>query len=185
MQTFISILRGINVSGQKKILMSDLKTLYESLKFKDIITYIQSGNVIFKADTKLFDEELAKKIEKLILKKYGFIVPVIIRRIEEMENIISINPFLKEKNINVEKLHITLLAETPKRENSESLKNIDYSPDKFVIIGKEIFLYCPINYGETKLSNKFFENKLKVSATTRNWKTINKLVEIAANKSSS
>ncbi|MEJ7676829.1 MAG: DUF1697 domain-containing protein [Segetibacter sp.] len=85
MKTFISILRGINVSGQKKILMTDLKVLYESLKFKDVITYIQSGNVIFKTSIELSDVELAEKIEQAIYQKYNFDVPVIIRSVEEIE----------------------------------------------------------------------------------------------------
>ncbi len=97
-----------------------------------------------------------------------------------MENILSINPFLKQSDINIDKLHITFLSETPEKEKLKSIAQFDYAPDKFMIIGKEVFLYCPINYGETKLSNKFFENKLNVSATTRNWKTVNKLVELAS-----
>ncbi len=181
MHTFISILRGINVSGQRKILMADLKALYENLKFKDVITYIQSGNVIFKTSEKSSNQSLSLLIEKAILKQYKFDVPVIVRSIEEIENTIAINPFLKEKNINIEKLHVTFLAETPTQINLDSLKNINYPPDKFIVIDKEVFLYCPDNYGETKLSNKFFETKLKVAATTRNWKTINKLVEISNN----
>jgi len=179
MQTYISILRGINVSGQKKIQMTDLKALYEDLEFKNITTYIQSGNVIFKAN-KQRDKVLAKKIEDAIYAKYSFKVPVIIRSVEEMKNTIAINPFLK-KNINEEKLHLTFLAETPDKAKVDSIKNLDYSPDKFIIIGKEIFLYCPNGYGITKLSNNFFENKLRVNATTRNWKTVNKLVEMADN----
>ncbi len=180
MQTFISILRGINVSGQKKILMADLKALYESLKFKEVITYIQSGNVIFRSDGKLSDLELAKKIETAIYKKYSFNVPVIIRSVEEIRKIISINPLLKEKNIYIDRLFVSFLSEIPNQLNLESIKMIDYSPDRFTIIGKEAFLYVPESYGETKLSNTFFENKLKVTATTRNWKTVNKLLEIAA-----
>ena len=101
MQTFISILRGINVSGQKKIRMADLKKLYESLGFSDVKTYIQSGNVIFKSDSKSSDIELAKKIEKAISAKYHFEVPVIIRASAELKNIISQNPFVKEKNIDL------------------------------------------------------------------------------------
>ncbi|HXL56115.1 MAG TPA: DUF1697 domain-containing protein, partial [Chitinophagaceae bacterium] len=97
MKIYISMLRGINVSGQKKIQMIDLKALYEALKFKDVTTYIQSGNIIFKANEKIFDENLAIKIEEAIYKKYNFNVPVIIRSVEEMENIISVNPFLKER----------------------------------------------------------------------------------------
>lgn len=179
METFISILRGINVSGQKKILMTDLKALYENLKFTDVKTYIQSGNVIFKSNEKLSDLEFAKKIEEDIYKNYDFQVPVIIRRIDEMKHIISANPFLKEENIDVKKLHITFLSEIPDKENVESIEKIDFSPDKFVIHGKEIYLYIPNSYAETKLPNNFFEKKLKVKATTRNWNTVNKLSEMA------
>jgi len=178
MQTYISILRGINVSGQKKIQMTDLKALYENLKFKNVSTYIQSGNVIFKRKRQS-DEVLAKKIQNAIYEKYSFEVPVIIRNVEELKNTIATNPFLKEKNINEEKLHITFLEKLPDKAKVHIIKNIDYSPDKFIIIDKEIFLYCPNGYGITKLSNNFFENNLKVTATTRNWKTVNKLVEIA------
>ena len=180
MQTFISILRGINVSGQKKILMADLKTLYEKLKFKDVNTYIQSGNVSFKTNEKLSDTQLAEKIEKAIHKKYNFLVPVVIRNREELKKIISSNPFLKDKNIDVEKLHITFLSDTPVKSSVESIEGIDFSPDKFIIKEKEIYLHIPESYGETKLSNNFFEKKLNVTATTRNWNTVNKLLEMTS-----
>lgn len=179
MQTFISILRGINVSGQRKILMADLKTLYESLKFKEIKTYIQSGNVVFKSDSKISDIQLARKIEKAIFTKYNFEVPVIIRTKEELEKIVSQNPFVKEKNIDLKKLHVTFLSESPANEKVELVKEINFLPDRFAIKGKEIYLHIPGSYGETKLSNKFFEDKFKVSATTRNWNTVNKLFEMA------
>lgn len=179
MQTFISILRGINVSGQKKILMADLKILFESLHFKKIATYIQSGNVVFKSDLKSSDIQLAEKIEKAICAKYNFEVPVIIRTKEELEKIISQNPFIKEKNIDLKKLHVTFLSEAPDKEKIDQIKQADFLPDRFVVKGKEIYLHIPGSYGETKLSNKFFENKLKVSATTRNWNTVNKLFEMA------
>lgn len=97
LEVFVSILRGINVNGQKKILMSDLKALYEKLGFKDVATYIQSGNVVFKSNQKLPDTELAKKVEEAILKKYDFEVPVIIRSEEEMKKTISSNPFFERK----------------------------------------------------------------------------------------
>lgn len=179
MQTFISILRGINVSGQKKILMAELKAIYESLKLKDIITYIQSGNVIFKSEKSLSDLEFAAKIEKAIYKKYGFEVPVIIRNKDEIQKIISINPFLKEKNMEEKRLYVTFLSEIPTKKNIESIKSFDFSPDQFLIIGKEVYLCVPNGYGETKLSNNFFEKKLKVNATTRNWNTVRKLLELA------
>ncbi len=182
METFISILRGINVSGHRKIPMVDLKSLYEKSGFKDVITYIQSGNVIFKTDKKFTNESLGKILEKKINEKFNLDVPVIMRQLEEMKNILSINPFLKINNVNIEKLHVTFLDKIPSLSELQKIKEYDYSPDKFIINDKEVFLYCPGGYGKTKLSNNFYENKLKVRATTRNWKTINKLVELASGK---
>src|SRR6476661_2184057 len=98
---YISILRGINVSGQKKIVMAELRKLYESLGFTDVQTYIQSGNIVFQFK-KETDVKLAHKIETAIEKQFGFEVPVIIRTKEELEHISSDNPFLKQKNIDVE-----------------------------------------------------------------------------------
>ena len=179
METYISILRGINVSGQKKILMTDLKALYETLGFENVSTYIQSGNVIFTTRKLLLNKDLTKKIEEAIFKKYDFDVPVIIRTGDEMEKVLAANPLLKEKNINVEKFHATFLEEEPSPEKIKLTRDLDYSPDKFRILGKEVYLYCPNGYGSTKLSNIFFESKLKVKATTRNWKTVNQLVVLA------
>lgn len=181
MQTYISILRGINVSGQKKILMKDLKGLYAGLGFKDVTTYIQSGNIIFKADKKYSDWKLSKMIESAIHQKYHFTVPVIIRSIEELEKVLNSNPFFKSASAEIESLYVTFLEDFPEKKHSEETINFPTSHDKFIISGKEIFLYVPSGYGETKLSNSFFEKKLHVTATTRNWKTVNKLAELAKN----
>lgn len=157
--------------------MTELKALYESLGFTDVITYIQSGNVIFKYK-KESDIKLAQKIEEAISKKYKFDVPVIIRSVDEVKKVLSSNPYLKAKKRNEERLYVTFLAEVPSKENLEAIKKYDFSPDEFIIIGKEIYLHVVNGYGNTKLSNNFFENKLKVTATTRNWKTVGKLVEL-------
>lgn len=175
MTTYISILRGINVSGQKKILMTDLSELYKSLKFSNITTYIQSGNVIFKADKSLSDNEISAKIGKAIAKKYNFEVPVLVRTIKEMEKVISESPF---KNESEERLYVTFLDVKPLDEYIDKLKTVNFPPDKFILKDKTIYLNC-IAYGNTKLNNNFFENKLKVTATTRNWKTVNKLLAMA------
>lgn len=136
--------------------------------------------MVFKSASKLSDIKLADKIEKAILKKYHFEVPVITRTKEELQKIVAKNPFAKKKNIDLKKLHVTFLSEFPKKENIERVNKTDFLPDQFIIEGKEIYLHIPVSYGETKLSNKFFENKLKVTVTTRNWKTVNKLFEIAS-----
>lgn len=175
----ISILRGINVSGQKKILMNDLVRLYQKLGFIGIRTYIQSGNVVFKCPDKIPSSKVPGLIKEEILRQYKFEVPVIIRTSEEMNETVRNNPFLKDKDINPEKLHVTFLSGLPGKEKLAALEKIDPSRDKFIVKGKEVYLHCPVSYGETKLSNSFFEKSLGVTATTRNWKTVNKLAEMA------
>ncbi len=182
MNTYICLLRGINVSGKNKILMADLKALFELLRMKNVKTYIQSGNVVFQRDKAVEPIELEQQIKKQIHKQYGFDVPVLVRSIQEWVQTASKNPFLKKKGINPEKLHVTFLGGTPE---SELLKKIDASsflPDAFDVVGKDVYVHCPESYGETKLSNTFFEKKLKQAATTRNWKTVLALLEMAQNQ---
>jgi uncharacterized protein (DUF1697 family) len=182
MKTYISMLRGINVSGQKLIKMPDLKKLYEDIGFRGVATYIQSGNVIFNTGEGLSSKDLAIKIEKAILITFGFDVPVIIRTMDEMKEIISANPFQNDEGIVAEKIYITFLEDVPDEEKAMKINPFDFRPDRFIIKGKEIYLSCSSGYGTTKLSNTFFENRLKVRATTRNWNTLNKLAELSSVK---
>jgi uncharacterized protein (DUF1697 family) len=174
MQKYISILRGINVGGHKIIKMDALRKMYESLDFVDVKTYIQSGNVIFVCK-KTNCEDLENKIAENIVKTFGFDVPIMVTEIEVMENVLENNPFIKEQNEDEKTLHVTFLSKIPDAEAVEKIKNTTYEGDKFVIVGKIIYLYCANSYHKTKLSNNFFEKKLNVSATTRNWKTVREL----------
>jgi uncharacterized protein (DUF1697 family) len=179
MPTYISILRGINVGGAKKIRMDALESLYKELGFERIVTYIQSGNVIFTAAANSSNQALASVIEKKIRDDLHFEVPVIIRTVTEMEAVIEANPFVKEYGIDEERLHVTFLSDITAPVNRDAIQTVDFPPDRFVLSGKEVYLYCPDGYGRTKLNNSFFERKLKVTATTRNWNTVKKLAEIA------
>jgi uncharacterized protein (DUF1697 family) len=176
---YISILRGINVGGNRKILMADLKSLYGKLCFSNVQTYIQSGNVIFDSEMKVSNTDLEQLIQQAISETFGFDVPVIVRTVEEMGDSIFNNPFWKEKNADIDRLHLTFLKETPFQEKLIKMINIDFSPDKFQVIGKDAFIFCSAGYSDSKLTNQFFESKLGVSATTRNWKTVVKLNELA------
>ena len=176
MQPYIAMLRGINVSGQKKIKMADFKKHLQQLNFKDVQTYIQSGNAVFK-NKKSTPKALEEKIAKKILDEYGFEVSVIVKNPEELRNVLKNNPFVKDKDLN--RLYVTFLSDEPKQDNLKKLKGIDQGPEEYVLKGKIIYGYAPHGYGKAKMSNNFFENKLKVTATTRNWKTVNKLADMA------
>ena len=175
MQTYIALLRGINVSGQKKITMAELKVIFEKLNFENVRTYIQSGNVIFES-TKTNETDLATKTNAEILKHYGFDVPTLVLTSSYIKRVLKNNPWNKDKN--TDQMYFTFLHKIPTEEYIELVSNISHPPEEFVIDKDVIYFYSPNGYGRAKMNNNFFENKLKVKATTRNWKTLNKILEI-------
>jgi len=180
METYISMLRGINVGRTKRVKMDELKEIYNSLNFKDVKTYIQSGNVIFQFEN-IDTTELKIKIENKLRESLGFDVVVVIRTKEELKKIINENPLKKE---DITHTYITFLSNTPSEKLFNEIKiNIDSkiksTNDKIIIYPKEVYLFLPDGYGRTKLNNNFFEKELKVTSTTRNLKSAKKLLNIA------
>jgi uncharacterized protein (DUF1697 family) len=178
MQTYISFLRGVNMTGHNSIKMTDLAELYNDLKFNNVTTYIQSGNVIFSCIDDLTATEISSKIEKAILERFDYDVPVMLRTVEEMRSYLSVNPFLTELNFDPSRVAIIFLHERPSEAQINKVVNINYPPDKFKIIENEIYIYCPNGFGRTKLYTNFFEKKMGVTGTARNWKTITTILEI-------
>ena len=177
MITYISILRGINVSGKNMIKMDALKAMYIGMGFHNVTTYIQSGNVVFQSEQSDADA-IGQLITDELSKKFELNVPVLIREYSEFKRILLSNPFIDGEGGDISKLHITFLSELPEDNKVQSILNGFYQPDEFYINGKSVYLSCPNGYGNTKLSNSFFENKLKVKATTRNLRTILELERI-------
>ena len=173
MPTYISLLRGINVSGQKKILMADLKSLYEELGFTNVQTYIQSGNVVFEYQ-KITTVKLQEMIFEKIKSHYDFEVPNLILAPSEIEEALNNNPYQ-----NIEKPYFTFLSENPKQENIDVLNSIVFDNEIFELKGKVLYAHYPNGAGRAKLNNNLIEKKLKVKATSRNLNTINKLFEMA------
>ena len=178
MTTYISILRGINVGGKKLIKMDALRTMLEILNFKNIRTYVQSGNVIFSIDNTDV-KELADKISKLIEKELQFVVPVIVLTKETLKEIIDQNPFAKDPDKEMSNMHVTFLADKPNEYDETIVKDKMQVGEEIHFASNAVYLYLPKGYSETKLNNNFLEKKLKVVATTRNWKTTNELLNIA------
>jgi len=179
MPTYVSLLRGINVGGRRKVLMADLKVIYQKLGFTQVITYIQSGNVVFEAKKSLSTQVIEEVIKLAIQKKYDFDVPVLIRKVEEITTIYKTNPFLSNAD-KIERLYVAFLSDSPIKENIEKLFAMNFDGDKFEIVSKHIFINYIEKYSTSKLTNNLIESKLKVRATTRNWKTVTKLVEISS-----
>ena len=174
MNTFISMLRGIHVAG-KKVEMEKLRQNYVALGFTKVRSYIQSGNVVFETENSNIPE-IAGEIEKRIEKSFGFDVAVLMRTDGEIKRLIENNPFARK---DVSKLHVTFLRDIPPQVPHDEITKAKSKAEDFSVIGREIYLFCPDGYGRTKLSNTFFERKMKVLATTRNWNTVSTLLLMA------
>ena len=172
MSNYVALLRGINVSGQKIIKMEDLKKIFESLKFENVKTYIQSGNVIFESKESNL-EILTIKIEKFLKAKLGYEVTVIIRTMEKMKEIVACNPFKKNKDKDA-KPYVTFLSKKPEYIKIPLVSN-DKSVEVFSIIDYDAFSLSRKVKGKSGFPNSFLESKLKIHATTRNWNTVSKI----------
>ena len=166
------------MSGSNMIKMPVLVKVFENAGFESVQTYIQSGNVLFRHPESPC-ESLAENIGNAISKELNFKVPIIVMEAAELLKIQQNNPFLNERNEDISTLHVTFLSEKPDLEKWHKIDQDKYLPDKFIYAEKAIYLFCPSGYGKTKLHNNFFESKLKVTATTRNWKTVSELVRLA------
>jgi uncharacterized protein (DUF1697 family) len=156
--------------------MGDLRDLFVGLGYDDVQTYILSGNVIFRATGTA--EALEKAIEKRIARDLGLPIRVLVRTAAEMKKIGRGNPFAK-KGADPSTLHVNFMATKPTAASVKGLDPVAGAPDEFAIAGREVYVHCPNGYGRSKLNNAFFEKKLGTAGTTRNWKTVSKLCELA------
>ena len=177
MPTYVSLLRGINVSGRNRIPMADLRSLYQAYGHTDITTYVQSGNVVSRSDARSAGA-VVRALERAIATDLDLEVKVLVRTPVELDRVRAGNPFLVP-GTDLTKLHVTFLAETPKGERVDALDGDAFAPDRFAIRGTEVYVLCAAGYGTTKINNGFFERKLGVAATTRNWKTVTQLAALA------
>ncbi|NKI31636.1 DUF1697 domain-containing protein [Croceivirga thetidis] len=172
----IAFLRGINVSGQKKLKMVELREQLKSSSFKNVETYIQSGNLIFDSDSNDSVSE-EKEIHGIIKKEFGFDVPVLVIAPSSIETILKNNPFSRVKE--TKNLYFTLLHQKPLETNISRLNLSDYPNEEFHITDNCVYLNCKNGAGKAKLNNNIIERKLQVMATTRNLRTMLKMLELA------
>lgn len=177
MTTHLALLRGINVSGHNMIKMEALKTTLEAIGFKNVQTYIQSGNVF--VDT---DEDNASKvgfvIKQEIFKVFGHEVPIVVINKQDLEACFKNNPFLKEKDADIKKLYVAFISIALKSDSINDLKISQFKPDEASIDGNRIFIKYAVGAGKTRFDQKYIEKKLNVTATIRNWNTVTQLLKI-------
>lgn len=177
MKTYITLLRGINVSGKNIIKMDALKKVFIDLGLENVQTYIQSGNVIFNTNKKLSKSDLTELISNQIKLNFQLEIPVLLLENEDLDKIVKHLPFsmFDEKNIYLTFLnHKSIETDFTKIYEKKSKNEIIHINENV------IYLNCPDGYGNTKISNNFLEKQLKVLCTTRNLKTTKKLLELSS-----
>ncbi len=170
------MLRGINVGGNAMIKMDALRQLVSELGYSDVSTYIQSGNVVL-TSRKGTTATIGAGIEARIKKDLGMHVTVIVRTNAELAAIVRKNPFLP--GADPATLYVIFLASPPEAAALTRLDPKLVAPDEFRVIGREVYARYPNGYGRSKMTNTFFENRLRLRGTARNWKTVTKLLELA------
>ena len=175
MQTYIALLRGINVGGHRKVPMAELRELFAKSGLTNVKTYIQSGNVIFQSSNR-DSKKLENNIQKFILDQFGFEVPVLVRTKDELTTIFNNCPFIDAKKT---ESYFVFLSAIPDKILVKEASQKTYPDDEYVILNDCIYLFCSKGYGRAKFNLSYFEKKLNSNATARNYKTMVKLLALS------
>ena len=175
--THLALLRGINVGGRNKLPMKGLIPLFEGLDCTDVRTFIQSGNVLYRAPRGRAGE-VGALVSRAIHGEFGLEVPVVVRSIAQLRNALENNPFLAE-GADTEHLHLGFFARKPARTKVAALDSERSPGDRYAIQGAEVYFHCPGGLARTKLTSAFFDKGLGTIVTVRNWKTASRLLELA------
>ncbi|MCB0000142.1 MAG: DUF1697 domain-containing protein [Anaerolineales bacterium] len=175
MATFIALLRGINVGGNRKILMADLRQMCAGLGLRGVATYVQSGNVVFESD----DSDpvaVVARLEAAILAMTGFEVAVVVRTSADLRRILALEPY---PNGEPKFVHVLFLREEAGETAVSTFTPPPGNSDEYRIDGHEIYIHYLNGAGQSKLTGNYFERKLGVVGTARNWRTVQALLALA------
>lgn len=172
--THVALLRGINVGGKNKLPMANLIELFSAAGCSEVRTYIQSGNVLFRAAPKTA-ERIAEVVSKGIASRHGLRIPVVLRTVAELTKAAAGNPFLAS-GADPAHLHVAFLAGAPDRRRGAALDPARSPGDSFALRGREIYLHLPNGVARTKLTNAWLDAALGTTSTVRNWRTVLELL---------
>lgn len=175
MKTYAILLRGVTPTGKNKVPMADLRAALTNAGLDDVQTYIQSGNAI--ARTQLDGTSLQSLVHEVIAREIGAQLEVIVRTHQELKAVMADNPFPVAA---ASRIYFSLLASPPAPSLAEDFLALRFSPDEVEVVGSTIYTLYATKYSDSKFNNNFFERKLKVVATTRNFNTMSRLVELTA-----
>lgn len=173
MEKFIALLRGINVGGHKKFPKADQLKMLSALGFQDSQVYLHTGNWIFNSSES--SSNISAKIEKVLTETYDWEVPVLVLNASELEEILNKCPFSEEVKV---QSYFMILKTGPTPEKISAVEAIHYPNEEFRISTKCIYYYCTKGYGQAKMSGTFFEKKLGVAITARNYNTMKRILDM-------
>ena len=174
----VALLRGVNVGGRNRLPMADLAALFEKAGARQVRTYIQSGNVVFRSDAARA-ARLGAAVAKAMHADLGWSVPIVVRSAAALAAAAKENPFLEEKAA-LETLHVGFLLDRPERARVAALEPDRSPPDRFVVRGDTIYLHLPNGMARTKLTSQYLDARLGTVVTVRNWNTVTTLLEMLA-----
>ncbi|MEM9555111.1 MAG: DUF1697 domain-containing protein [Acidobacteriota bacterium] len=177
----IALLRGINVGGKNKLPMAELREIFAGVGCRDVVTYIQSGNVVYS----VYDElapRVAEAVSVAITARFGYEIPVVTRDAEELAVVVDGSPYVRDDLTDEQRkkaLHVAFLADEPPTDRIAALDPRRSPGDEFTVRGRTIYLFCPNGLARTKLTNAYFDSVLGTISTMRNWRTTLKLLELS------
>jgi uncharacterized protein (DUF1697 family) len=177
MTRYAALLRAVNLGGDSKIAMADLRKVLAGLGYADVTTYLQSGNAVFTSPGRP-PAELAGEIEDRIAAELGMAVTIMIRNGAELADVIGRSPLPGEPE-NPSRFFVAFLSEPADPGAARAIEASSFGEDRIWVSGSEAFLWCPGGAGRTKLTNAYVEKQLGVGATSRNWNTVRKLAGLA------
>lgn len=177
-ETYVALLRGINVGGKNKLPMADLSALFTQAGCAGVQTYIQSGNVIFDAPAAVADS-VPGRVERAILDRFGYRIPVVMRSAADLAAVARGNPFLAG-GAEPDTLHVVFLAGVPEASRVAALDPHRSPPDELLARGREIYLRCPNGFARTRITSAYLDTTLATTTTVRNWRTVEKLADLAS-----
>jgi uncharacterized protein (DUF1697 family) len=174
----VAMLRGVNLGSYQKINMEALRTLCTSLGLRDVQTYIQSGNLVFREEGE-DPVTLAQRLEKAIEASFGFRPAVIVRTASELRKVIAKNPFAGRAGMEPNRLLVVFMDSVPTRQARDQLLAMPCEPEELRINGREVYIYYPSGMAHPKIPLVRIEKTLQCASTGRNWNTVNKLMAMA------
>lgn len=177
--TYIALLRGINVGGHNRVAMADLRALCTDLGHGDVRTYVQSGNVVFTSD-RADPDGLGEELTDRIAAELGVSPTVVVRTADELAAVAADNPFADQAAADPTKVHAAFLSVAPPDPSHFAVEAADFAPEEVVAGDRVLYLHLPGGIGRSRLATELGRRAREVELTVRNWRTVDKLLDLAA-----